>query len=850
MLVIQPSFARGEISPLIYGRVDTTAYGVSLRTARNVYVHTSGGASNRPGSDFLGPVKDHDYAPLLVPFEFKTTDKYQLEFGDLYMRVIRDDAYVVESAKTITGITTANPPVVTSAAHGYNNGDEVYLSAIGGMTRLNGQRFLVANKTTNTFELNDQVDNTPFNASTFGTYTSGGTSEKIYQIVTPYTSADLDTLKFVQTADVMTITHPTYAPRELSRTGHASWSLATITFAPTLAAPGSPSSVSNSGSGTNYSYVVTAIADETFEESVASSVTTVSGGTTPNNTVSWSSVSGALRYGVYRSVAGIYGLIGETTNTSFLDVNIAPDLNISPPSARNPFNATDKYPAACTFFEQRRVFGGTNEKPDTCWYSQTGNTKNLNTSTPTQEDDAIVATLPSRKVNAIRNFAPGNDLIVFTSGSEWRINSGTDTAFSQNSIKQKPQSEWGSGHLPPILVGNTLVYTEENQARVRTLGYSLQLDGYTGVNLGEYSGHLLVDENKSIIGWGYAAVPESIIHMARNDGVMLNLTYNQAQEVVAWTRFDTDGKFERVSVSRRGGDQLEDTVYVVVKRYINGRYVRYVEKLHSRYFADVRDCFFVDSGLSYDNPVAITGVSAANPAVVTSTSHGLSNGATVDISDITWTADTDEFGTESQPDQLNSGRYTVANVTANTFTLVDQNGDAVDGSAFNAYVEGGYFRVPVSTVTGLDHLEGKAVSILADGNVVTGRTVTNGAVTLPRPFSRIHVGLRYTSDIETLDIESPQGTAQGLKKKINYVTVKVRKSRGLFVGPDVSRLVEFKQRENENMGDPTELLTGQFRQELYPDWNSNGRLFIRQRNPLPLTVLAVVPDIIVEDPTQ
>ena len=131
-LTIQPSFAHGEIAPALYGRVDTAMYSSSLRTARNVTIRAFGGASNRPGLSFVGPVRDHAYDPRLIKFSFSAYDHRMLEFGDFYMRVMADDAHVTEATKAVTGITKANPAVVTSASHGFSNGDEVFFAAVGG----------------------------------------------------------------------------------------------------------------------------------------------------------------------------------------------------------------------------------------------------------------------------------------------------------------------------------------------------------------------------------------------------------------------------------------------------------------------------------------------------------------------------------------------------------------------------------------------------------------------------------------------------------------------------------------------------------------------------------------------
>lgn len=925
---IQPSFAKGELSPELHGRVDTAAYQVGLASARNTVIHTYGGVSRRHGTTFIAPVKDHTKPPRLIEFQFKTTDTYVLEFGDQYLRFIRDDGHVVEDAVTITGATQADPVVITATAHGYANGDEVFISGVSGMIELNGNRYVVANVAANTFELTDQVTGTNIDGTGFTAYVSGGEVARIYEIVTPYLQADLMELNFVQSADVMTIVHQDYDIRELSRFDHDDWTLAPLSLGPTIAFPVNGSVIDNTtGSETRY-YKVTAI-NEDGEESLSHvsansrvitnitqanpAVVTISsaystaahdsgefyieavngmtevngkrfqvnplgGGATfttfqlvgidstafsaytsggvvtstyevladsaaaEDNTISWDAVVDADRYAIYRSdiVAGGYGLIGETTATSFLDNNITPDTSESPPISKDPFIGPNDQPGAVGFYEQRRVFGGSFDKPDTSIFSQTANFSNFNIRNPLQSDDAITATLNSNQVNEIRAYVGLNDLLVFTSGSEFRINSGPDSIFAPDTLRIKPQTSWGSSYRPPLVVGNVVLFVTDNLSDVRTIGYSLEIDGYNGSNINILSRHLT--EGYSIIDWSLQRHPESRIYMIRNDGKVLTLTYDQEQEVIAWTPWDTKGWFERVCTLRGGGPERQDSTYFVVKRLINGNTVRYIEVY--RQFTpetDVRDCYYVDCGGSVDNPLAITDVTATNPVVVTVPSHGLTNGDEIDIFDIIWEPTFDEFETESQPDQLNTRRYLVANVTTDTFELTDLDGNDIDGTGFQAYVSGGTIRTTFSTVLGLSFLEGRAVKVLADGNVISNLTVTDGSITLPRSFSRVHVGLSNTADVELLNIEAPQGTIQGYMKKVAKVLVRFYRSRGMFIGPDKDHLVEMKQREFEAMGDPTDLLTGDKSIILENSWNTNGRVFMRQKEPLPMRILAVVP---------
>jgi hypothetical protein len=846
---IQASFAKGEVGETMYSRVDTAQYQVGLRTALNGTVLSTGGFDSRPGTRYIGPVKYHDKAPRLIPFEFKTTDAHILEFGDLYMRVLRNDVHVTEAAKAIVSITKANPAVVEVTAHGYTAGQDVYLSVPTGMTELNGRWVRVGATTTNTFQALDQVDGSNINSTSYGTYVSGGTAARVYEIATPYAQADLMELNYVQSADVLTVTHRSYAVREVRRSALASWAITTVTFAPSIAAPTGVTVTPNTTGSTTYKYVVTAEADSGEESLSSTAIAIANGNATADNTITWTAVTGAVVYNVYKLKGGSYGFIGRSVGvTTFDDKNIAPDTEDGPYEARDPISAANKRPGAVGYYEQRRVFGGSVDNPDTSYYTVTAAPNNLSVAQPGKDDDAITAALPATKVNEIRHYVPGNDLIVLTSGSEWRINSGQDSGFAATTIKQKPQTFWGSSYIKPMVIGSTTVFVEENDARVRTIGFNLQIDGYTGTDLNLLADHMFRDY--SIVDGAYAKLPHTVCAFVREDGFMSVVTYQQEQDVIAWSRFRTRGWFERVASLRRASDGVDDRLYFVVQRYINGRYVRYIERLASRRFRDVRDCFFVDCGLSLDAPIAISNVTfGATTTITTAVAHGLTTADEVDLSDIDWEFDYDEdVGAESQPDQLNLKRYTITVLSPTTFSI------PVDSTDFNGYVDGGKVRKAVATVSGLEHLEGQRVVILADGNVIRGKTVTAGRITLDRKFSRIHVGLGYSSEIETLDIEIPNSaTLQGRLKKVAQVTVRFSRSRGLLIGQgtqDDSYLVEMAQREDENYGDPTALLTGDKKITLDSNWNTNGRIRLRQKDPLPMTILAVIPDLEIEDITN
>ena len=218
------NFTGGELSPRLDGRNDLGKYPHGCKTLENFVVFPHGSAARRSGTQFVAEVKDSSAKTRLIPFEFSTTQTYMLEFGNQYIRFYKDDGQILESDKTISGATQANPAVITATGHSYDNGDEISISGVSGMTELNNKRYLVANKTTNTFEITD-VDGTNINGTGFTAYTSGGVANKVFEISTPYLTAELFDLKFAQSADVMYITHPNHEVEKLSRTGHTSWTL-------------------------------------------------------------------------------------------------------------------------------------------------------------------------------------------------------------------------------------------------------------------------------------------------------------------------------------------------------------------------------------------------------------------------------------------------------------------------------------------------------------------------------------------------------------------------------------------------------------------------------------------------
>lgn len=935
--VIQRAFSGGEITPSLYGRVDQTKYQTGLRTLRNYIVMRHGGAENRPGTEFIGEVSDSSKTVRTIPFIFNSDQTYVLEFGDEYMRVIRNGAYQTDTSTAITGITKADPCVITATSHGLTTGDEVYVSGIVGMVELNNRNFKVTVLTAHTISLQLMDGTTDLDSTSYTTYSSGGTIKRIYTLTTPYDYTDLPTLNFDQSADIITLTHPSYAPRELARTGHTSWTITTVDFTPSTSRPANCAASGSAGSDV-LRYKITAVDKDTLIESLAgldgtktgtitgiskanpavltysgtdhftngdtvlitgvvgmtevnglefvvqnvdtgantfelkginsTNYTTYSSGGTvtvvsvstalsaaADVTLTWDSVSNALEYNVYKETNGVYGFLGIAgTNTFIDDVSaMTPNTTDNAPFPRNPFKTSDNYPSTSTYFQQKHLFANTNNETEKIWGTRSGDFKNLTRRSPLQSDDAVEFILAGRGVNEVRHMVDIGSLVAFTAGAEWRILGNASGILVPGEPNPVQQSYNGIAEIRPLVIDNTALYVQARGSQIRDFAYDFSVDdngrtGYQGNDLTVFSSHLV--DGYTIVDWDYQQIPHSIVWAVRSDGVLLGLTYIKAHQMLAWHRHDLqDATVENVTVVPEGN---EDKVYLVVKRTINGETKRYVERMNTRNFTNIKtDAIFVDSSLSYNG---------VNTSATTMTLSGGTNW-TYDET-LTLTSSVAEFDSGDVDHAIfltgSDGsiiRFTIEGYTSTT--VVTGRAHKTVPASLQAIATTTWTHA-VDHLTGLWHLEGENVSIFADGFVVanpnndayTTVTVTNGSIQLDKPYGVIHVGKPFTSDIQTLDVDTTQAeTLIDKLKLVNKATVYVETTRGLWAGTQEptsdsdfkTQLTEFKLRTYENYDEPVELKTEPIDVNIKGTWNKGGRVFLRQTDPVPAKILSIAP---------
>jgi len=160
-----------------------------------------------------------------------------------------------------------------------------------------------------------------------------------------------------------------------------------------------------------------------------------------------------------------------------------------------------------------------------------------------------------------------------------------------------------------------------------------------------------------------------------------------------------------------------------------------------------------------------------------------------------------------------------------------------------------YSGVAATVISGLDHLEGETVAVVADGNEVTGLTVTAGTITLPRAATKVTVGLSFTPAIELLDIDQASSTTiKGKVQSVSKVTLEVEKTRGGWVGPvnedgTTGTMYEIKPRFQSDDYDSIPLRTFKAEVNIEPNWSRGGRIRIEQRAPFPMAILSVIPSV-------
>lgn len=789
-----------------------------LAQARNFRLLPHGPAQRRTGFGYVNQAKGSRVR--LIPFQFSADQGLVLEFGDQYVRFHSGGQTVLEANKPVVSVV-GNTVTVTS--HGYSTGQWVYI----------GGRFLIATSTgADTFTVTGLHGE--------AAVPTGATCARVYEVATPYVAADLFDLHYVQSNDVLTICHPSYATRELRRLDAANWTLSTVSFAPPSVTPTSVTAtptVAQASNLTTASYAVTGVADDGVTETLQSATATADNNLTLAgnfNVITFTGISGYSRYNVFKLRGGIWGYIGQVRPVQASTVNVSSAANyqqvgylyrarvrVVTASAHGRSTGDLVFVQGTTYFDG--YFQITVEDAVAFTYAKTtagalaAAAGTVTVPALSMIDDNITpdtSKAPPESIYTLNTGAADYPAAVayheqrrWLGGTTaapqgmWATRSGTETNLTSSvpvqdddalAFRIASRQQNAIRHIVPL--SDLIVFTASGDVRVGAdnapaitpTSLSVKPQGTYGAS----NVQPVVASNAVL----YVQAQGARIRECSYDWQRQGFTSNDAS-IMAPHLFNgytiTDLAFSRAPVPELWAVRSDG------------------ELLCMTYVPDQQVYAWAPQGTdgAFESVCCVSEASEDVPYVVAARTVG---GVTY--------------------------RY-IERLRSRIFT--DQE------DAF--FVDSGltYSGAPATTISGLWHLEGRTVQILADGAVHPNRTVTNGAITLDLPASTVHIGLPYVSDLQTLPLalEAMAG-GQGITKNVNAVRMRVTQSSAVKAGPSFTKLTEYPARDvTDNYDSPPALATGELRFAIGALWGPDGAVCVRQDLPLPLTIMSMVLDV-------
>jgi len=857
----QASFAAGEISPSMTGRLDTKDYANGLLRARNVVIKPQGSLERRPGTGFVGFTKDSAAKKSrLLAFRYGSGQNLVIEMGAGYFRFWQN-AQLIESSPGVA-YEVANPYLESElfAVDYAQSYDVMSLAhpnhALRELRRLGPTSWTLTPATlTPTLAAPAGLTVTPrFGHLLAMSFPNGA----ILQLVTP--------------GGVWTggagITHGLLA-------GDAVWASlnadGTGTFGGSIApgnyiiaevvvsdavnpprvklaytADGSLMTPTASTAGYIHrtslsdaveSYKVTALHADRSESLPSAAVSrnnqlSVEGS---YNTISWSAVTGAVRYRIYKDVGGVFGLIGETAALSIVDDNIEPDLGVTPPEA-DPVSYGN--PSAVTYFEQRRFLAFQQD----VIASRTGTDNDFTLRRPTQDTDRLSFRVRSRSSSITQFMLPMSQLVMLTDEGAYRLTPINDDAITPDSISVRPQSGIGARKVRPEIVNNVAVYVAARGSHLYELGWRSESQGYVSGDLSIRAPHLV--DGFSITDLSLTRAPVQAPWLVRSDGKFLGLTYVPEEGVGAWHRHDiTDGTVESTVTVSEGE---EDVLYLLTRRVINGVADRRIERINAwTRTSDQSNWKFVDSHLRFDGRQLTTPTwtfTAGAPAGTLIGIYVTSSLAVFSALDVGKTLVVYSVDGRAHP-------FEIITYTSPTAVIAVMKRDSWD--IVNATVSiRPDWALARTTYTGAGCLNDAVCYVLADG-VPTGPIVpSGGSFTLPFAAVQVIIGIPYESEVVLLPAAfQADALAQGRSKSVDKTWLRVVDSGGFFIGPSPDKLVPVRGafRAVAPVDVPPKVgpftFSGEIETNVLPKTDQDGSIYISQSGPLPLEILGITMEV-------
>ena len=526
-----------------------------------------------------------------------------------------------------------------------------------------------------------------------------------------------------------------------------------------------------------------------------------------------------------RILKGGSGYTGGTV--TFTDSHGTPGSGATATITTSP--ATGNWPQCSARIQQRRVYGGTDNLPMNVFGSVPGNEEDFSFASVGSATDAFDLSLDSEQLTPIKYITPASiGFFVFTEKTVFQVRGTDDSIITAQTAVAEPKTQTGCGDVPPLRIGDSVVFLEQGSTGVNSLTPSNLPNFFQLKDNAIYSSQYFVPNNP-ITSWAHAEIPDKAVWAVRQDGTFLSMTFVPDQNVEAWTDHATDGFVESVAAVRENNF---DRVYMIVRRKRGSQFLRYIERFDLNLPMNTEELWAVDSSVV----TALNTQSAANPITPSA--------ATGDSVTFTTASAVFSAGDVGKHIRCGNGRALITAFTSSTEVTADIELPitelAPQTKEVKSYTDWSLDE-KVSAIEGLWHLEGKTVQIIADGSVEADQVVSAGAVTLQQPSSLVAVGLQYSGDLTTLPLKSESKMVLDKKKRPVDVSVRLLNSRGLLAGARGSnRFYPFKERTFEDYGVPTTRQSGVREIAVVSDWTEDAGITIRKEAPLRATVLGFV----------
>lgn len=659
-----------------------------------------------------------------------------------------------------------------------------------------------------------------------GQIESGGGA---YEISSPYALEDLfgddgePMLRTLQSADTMYLFHPDYALRQLTRTGHTSWTLALFDLrGPWLDA--NDASTTLTPSATTGSITITANTTARINDGDGFGAGDIGRLVTINHSSTW----GVARITAITSSTVVSATVleefGATTGVAVWRLGVYSDGN--------------GYPPAGTFHAGRLWLAGPAAYPQRLDASQSGDFPNFDQGTGL-DNESFARTLDSDQVNAIRWLVTARDLLTGTFGAEWLVSaSATNAVITPDNAKAQRQSTEGSAAISPVSVDNAVIFVHRLKKTLHELAYVFESDAYRAPELTLRARHLTLPRIASIV---YQQQPFRVIWTVLKDGGLAGLTYLRGQSVLAWHSHRLGGSGKVKSAAVISGDGY-DELWLSVERTIDGATQNTIEVIQ----APLEDnepqeqAFYLDCGLTYDGSQSETLTPGAGATVTGTTEVTFTAGGSVfSAGDVGRYID---YRIAAQPDAIPP----VEEVSARAEITAYTSGTEVDCTILSAFpstdaIAASAWRLTATTIAGLGHLEGETVKVLVDGGVHPERTVESGEIELAYAGGLVHVGLAYEHVLRPTKVQNGdgRGAATGRRQRYEAVSLLLHRSGGSTVGRPgkTGDPISFKTLTQFDAAIPlrSETVATPFNGE----WADGASMEVRGDDPLPFTVLGI-----------